>query len=116
METELILSFDTESTADGNIDVEDLQRHLELVAPAVRTEQCRSDADAQDLGATLVLILGTPAIIAFAKGVADWLRMREKTSLVIRDRKGNTIVELKDARSTDVRALLEGKLGDVIGR
>ena len=118
MTTELLLSFETDNLALANENADALAQHLQMAAPTVTTERRRSDPNAQDFGATLVLILGTPAIAALAKGVADWLRMNQDANakLVIRDKQGHAIVEIDNVRSGDVRALLEGRLGEAVGR
>jgi hypothetical protein len=118
MPAELLITFETTDLALANENAEALAQHLGMTAPMVRTEIRRSDPNAQDLGASLVLVLGAPAIVALAKGIADWLRMQQlpQSKLVIRDREGIAIVEIDNARSCDIRALLEGKLGEAIGR
>lgn len=113
---EIIINFDGTTASEGNILVDNLKLHLAQVAPHVSGERRRNDGTAQDMGATLVLLLGAPAVVAIAKGIADWIRMRPQSMLTIRDKAGNVIVEIKDAKSSDLRALLEGKLGDVVGR
>ncbi len=118
MATELMLTFETETAAQANQYAADLAQHLKAAAPAVDARQRRTDPNAQDFGASIVLILGAPAVVALAKGIADWLRMSQtaKSKLVIRDKNRNTVIEIDNARSSDLRALLEGKLGDAVGR
>jgi hypothetical protein len=113
---EIIVCFDGTTAAEGNVLADNLKRHLGQVAPHVSGKRRRNDGNAQDMGATLVLLLGAPAVVALAKGIADWIRMRPQARLTIRDKAGNVILEIKDAKSSDVRALLEGKLSDVVGR
>jgi hypothetical protein len=60
----------------------DLRLELLDVSPDISVSIVKDDATNQDLGATIVLILGTPAIIAVANGIAAYLkRDRAKISI-----------------------------------
>ncbi|GIH02460.1 hypothetical protein Rhe02_05270 [Rhizocola hellebori] len=50
---------------------------------ALQIEQVRANADTQDLGATLVILLGTPALVAVARGVERWIARRNSSSVII---------------------------------
>jgi hypothetical protein len=115
--TEFSLSIEGVNVAQANSDVQSLEKQINLAAPAVDTKVVRSDPNAQDFGATLVLVLGTPAIIALAKGIADWLKARATgtTSLKLHDKDGNLILEVDAATSSDVRVLVEGALKEHLG-
>jgi hypothetical protein len=41
----------------------------------------RNDRHAQDFGATLMLILGTPAAAAVVTAVGNWLKLRQSASI-----------------------------------
>jgi len=115
--TELLISFPDEPLSDAGTNVADLKDHLAMVAPAVEADQRRTDGSTQDMGATLAIVLGAPAVIALAKGIADWLKMRaSRPKLVIRNAEGKTILELDNMPSDDVRAILESKIGEAVGR
>jgi hypothetical protein len=43
----------------------------------------RDDPSTQDFGSTLVLVLGTPAVVAAATAIGNWLQLRAKASLTI---------------------------------
>ena len=52
-----------------------------------------------------------------AKGIADWIRMQgKKPGLVISNSEGKEILRIDDMSSGDLRALLEGKIGDTVGQ
>lgn len=117
MATELLISFPDEALSDAGANVVDLKEHLAMVAPAVQTDQRRTDPNSQDMGATLAIVLGAPAVVSLAKGIADWLKMRaSKPRITVRNSEGQIILELENISSADVRPLLEGKIGDAVGR
>jgi hypothetical protein len=118
MGTELLISFSAVSLNEAGSDAEDLKRHLEMVAPGVEVEQRRADSRAQDMGAILAIILAGPAVVAVSKGIADWIRMqgKKKPGLVISNSEGKEILRIDDMSSGDLRALLEGKIGDTVGQ
>jgi hypothetical protein len=117
MGTELLISFSDVSLDEAGSNAEDLKRHLEMVAPGVEAEQRRTDSRAQDMGAILAIILAGPAVVAVANGIADWIRMQgKKPGLVISNSEGKEILRIDDISRGDLRALLQGKIGDTVGR
>lgn len=117
MATELVISFPDEPPSTAGENITDLKKHLQMVAPEVEASQERTDTNSQDMGTTLAIILAAPAVVSLAKGIADWLAMRgSKPKVTIRDSKGNTILELDNMPSRDVRILLEGKIGEAVGQ
>jgi hypothetical protein len=68
------IRFEEPSVAEAGNKAEGLRRDLLEVSPDVRLKIEQEDPSNQDFGATLVLILGAPAAVAVAKGVADYLR------------------------------------------
>jgi hypothetical protein len=117
MGTELLISFSDVTLDEAGSNAEDLKRHLEMVAPAVQAEQRRTDNHAQDMGATLAVILAGPAVVALARGIADWIRMQaKKPGLVIKNSQGKEILRINDMSASDLRALLESKIGDAVGQ
>jgi uncharacterized membrane protein len=104
----LTLVFEEASLADANRYAAELAERLrEADAPMVVTET-RADPTAQDFGATLAILLGTPAVIALAKGVAAWLRMRPEAKVTLKDKDGTIIAS--GLTSADARAIIERKL------
>lgn len=114
--TQLTIEIEGSSVAKATSDAQSLENQINLVAPLVSTKLVRSDPSAQDFGSSLVLVLGTPAVIALAKGIADWLKTRATgtTSLKLYDKTG-LVLEISSATSGDVRALVEGKLKELVG-
>jgi hypothetical protein len=107
MTQEVTLSFEDASLAEANRYAAELAERLRDADVAV-TER-RADPNAQDFGATLAILLGTPAVIALAKGVADWLRMRPEAKVTLKDSHGTIIAS--GLTSADARAIIERKLG-----
>lgn len=67
------IRFKESSIAEAGKRAEGLRQDLAGVADvSAKIEQ--EDPTNQDFGATLVLILGAPAAVAVAKGIADYLR------------------------------------------
>ena len=59
----------------------------------------RTEKDSQDFGATLVLVLGTAAATAVAKGIQSWLASRTGTSIEITDAHSGIVATNIDAKS-----------------
>jgi hypothetical protein len=77
-----------------------LRTDLLDVSPDVKLDIEKDDPTNQDFGATLVIVLGTPAVIAIANGIANYLS---------RDRAKITI-------ETNGRVVAEGISGDDAAR
>ena len=106
---ELTLAFEGASLAETNRFAAELAERLRDADSPIGVREARADALAQDFGATLVLVLGTPAVLALAKGVADWLRMRPQAKLTLKGKDGTIIAS--GLTSADARAIIEKRLG-----
>ena len=116
MTTEFTIGFVDANSADAGTYAADLKDHLAMVAPDVQARQLRTDPHAMDMGATLGIVLAAPAIVALAKGIADWLKMRGSKPKLVIYRDGKKLIELDNMPGDDVFELLEGKLGEVVGK
>lgn len=105
---ELVLSFDGVSVADANRFASELAEVLRDADEPIEVTQTRDDPDSQDFGATLVLVLGSGAVVALAKGVAKFLVTKPEGSVTIRHKGGEIIA--KGLTSRDARAVIENKL------
>ena len=83
-ENEFLIRFEELSSAEAGVQAQILKEYLLDAAPDVSARVERTERDNMDLGATLILVLGTPAILAIAKGIA---------AFVARERKGKLIIE-----------------------
>ena len=74
-----IITFDDVSAADANRYAEELRQALLDASPDVEVHRRRDDPRTQDFGATLVLLLGTPAAVTVARAIGNWLALRRGT-------------------------------------
>jgi hypothetical protein len=102
---QLVLRFENLSAREAALAAQDLQNVLTEAAPGIEVAIQRDRAEAQDLGATLVLVLGTPAIIAVAKGIAGFIGKRG-------ERSGTLVIERKGPDGRVERVVFEGASAD----
>ena len=62
---------------------EELREVLLDATTEIDVQRQRENPLAQDLGASLVLIMGTPAVVAVVQAIGDWLQKRRSASLMI---------------------------------
>jgi hypothetical protein len=84
--------------------VKELRNALLDAAPDIEVEQVRADDRTLDFGNTLILILGTPAIVAVTKAIGDWLKLRSNAIIDI-DKDGH--VHAENITSKDALRLAE---------
>jgi hypothetical protein len=108
MPTELIVRFPEVSFAEANVSASSLRDHLMMVDPDVEITQRRDSQDTMDLGTTLALVFGAPAVVVLAKGVADWLRRYRGAKVTILRADGSIVLEnvTADVSRTAVEAAL----------
>lgn len=78
-----IVTFHGISSADANRYAEELRNALLDATSEITVQRRRVDPQTQDFGSTLILILGTPAVVATAAAVGNWLKLRTSASLTI---------------------------------
>lgn len=100
---QFIIKFQDLSLAEANILAESLRDTILDSHPGVSVERRRDDQSSQDFGATLVLLLGAPAVIAVAKGIEQWLKRHQSARLrfelpngtiLAENLTGNQVIEL----------------------
>ena len=101
-EQRFVIRFPQADAADANIYARDLADFLKTEIAAdkgLRAEPERSNRQAQDFGATLVLILGTAAATAIAKGIQAWLKGHTGARMEIVTDKGKLLVSNVESKS-----------------
>jgi hypothetical protein len=84
----------------------------DLREPTLRIQRTKSNSRTQDMGATLVLVLGGPAVVAVAQGLADWLRRRHADASIEIEVDGARVAVRGDAvAGVDVEALANVMMG-----
>jgi hypothetical protein len=86
-EKEFVIRFEGLSAAEAGEKAELLVEALRSVAPGVQADLMKTDAEAMDMGATVILLLSAPAIVAIAKGIARF---------IARERPGKLFIETPD--------------------
>jgi hypothetical protein len=111
---ELQIQFEGMSRAEANQAARSLADALGDAHADVEVTVAKDRQDTQDFGTTLVLALGTPAALAIAKGIADWLRRRPANTgdVVILEMGGGRVVARgKPASQLDVAATAKALAG-----
>ena len=78
-----VIRFEDLSPAEAGVQAAALREALLDASPDVQVDLNKADGETMDFGATLVLLLGTPAILAIAKGIAAYLARQRAGELVI---------------------------------
>jgi hypothetical protein len=107
---ELTLSFAGATADEGNRYASDLEAFLRDVDPSVQLERRRERSDSQDFGSTLVLVLGTTAVSALARGLAVWLQRNAGARIAVKNANGELVAEGLDSKDVAriVQALSSG--------
>jgi len=63
---------------------DELQEYIAANSPGTKFSRKRTDRDAQDIGTILIILMGSKVGIELAKGLADWLRQRNTSKIVMK--------------------------------
>ena len=96
------------SAADAAAAAEGLRNALLDASPNVKVDLHKADPTAMDFGATLVVALGTPAILAIAKGISLFLQRERAGTLVIK-RGGDVVFKGNSSDAAKIAASLGPK-------
>ena len=86
-----IIKFDNASDAEANRYASELRDMLLDAASDVEVDRRRDNPDTQDFGATLVLVLGAPAIVAIATALGNWLTLHRRAGITIKTANGEIV-------------------------
>lgn len=78
-----LLSFEGASAADANRYADELREALLEATADIEVQRQREYPLAQDLGATLALIMGTTGFVAAVNAIGNWLQKRRSATLTI---------------------------------
>jgi hypothetical protein len=93
------IRFENVSAAEASQKASQLRAILLDLSPDASAEVIKDNQSTQDFGTVLVLVLGTPAVVIIAKGIADYLS-RVGGTITIEDKNGKVIakgIQSKDA-------------------
>ena len=99
------IRFDGIEAADAGLAAESLRQSLQMIGAEIKVRRVRTDADTMDFGTALEIVLGAPAILELAKGIAAWLARSHSSKITIIGPNGTTIVE--NLRARDASGLAE---------
>ena len=85
------ITFDNGSVADANRWASELKEYVLEATSDAKVEQQRDNQYSLDLGTTLVLVFGTPAVLAVAGALGKWLTLRRQAGITIKTPKGEII-------------------------
>ena len=101
--TRFELRFEGQSVAEANELALELQSEIRAAHEEAAATIAKDDPSTQDFGATLVVVLGTPAVAVIAKAIADYIQ-RRGVSVVITPEGG---AEIKNVRSADLASIVK---------
>jgi hypothetical protein len=90
---QFVIRFQDTSLAEANVLAESLRDAILDSHPDVSVKTQRDDPSLQDFGATLVLLLGAPAVVVVAKGIEQWLKRHQSASVRIEGPDGIIVAE-----------------------
>ena len=80
---DVTISFEGCSMADANRYASSLMDDISAAADDVAIRKARPDSNTQDLGSTLILVLGTASVNAIAAGISSWIARHSGARLKI---------------------------------
>lgn len=100
-----LLSFEGVSKDEANRYAAELREVLLNATTEIAVQRQQENPLAQDLGATLVLIMGTPALVAAVNAISNWLQKRHSAKLSIITAEKKVVAE--NLTNKDAAHLLE---------
>jgi hypothetical protein len=107
-----VISIAGLSAGESDAAADDLESRLKGLKEAEEVTRVRDSKSHQDFGVSIAIVLGAPAAVAIAKGIADWLRARENGEIIIKTPEGSIVARGHAAQKLDVAkvtAVLRGE-------
>lgn len=103
----IIITFPDVTLDTRNVLADSLADDLRGIHRSVEVKRQKERPDTMDLGATLVLVLGTAAVTEIAKGIGQWIARHKtevrlsigKTELTVSDADPEAVAEIVKALS-----------------
>jgi|JI10StandDraft_1071094.scaffolds.fasta_scaffold955305_1 hypothetical protein len=95
------IRFEDVPVSEANVKAEELRDAILDASHEVEVNISKDNKATMDFGSTLVLLLGAPAAVAVAKGIADYLRRAGGTVTISAD--GS--IETKNISGNDVASI-----------
>lgn len=106
-----LITFDDVSPADANRYADELRTALLDATPDITIQRRRDDPRAQDFGATLVLLLGTPTAVALAKTITtvigNWLQLRQGQGVSVTVKIADRQISIKNMTGEQATQLVQ---------
>jgi hypothetical protein len=100
--------FPTASAASANVLSASLEEAVRVDRGCSRAEAAakrrRLESEAQDFGASVVLIFGAPAVMALAKALHAWLVRNSGVTITLRTPSGEALAENLDSKDAAATA------------
>jgi Effector Associated Constant Component 1 len=109
-EQAFVIKFPDTSRDLANSYAEELQLELKEADNSATVQRPKDQKNAMDFGATLVLILGTGAVTALAKGLSSWIARNSGVRLVIETPDGKVLADHLDSKNaSEIAASVFGR-------
>jgi hypothetical protein len=107
--THYLIRFDGLESADA---AAQRRRTLQDIDPTIQAKREQTDEDRMNFGASLAVILATPAIITRARGISKWLARTPTSKLTVIDPYGKTILDISARQAAGLAKKLRARHGE----
>jgi hypothetical protein len=104
-----LIRFDGLESADA---AAQRRRTLQDIDPTIQAKREQTDEDRMDFGASLAVILATPAIITRARGISKWLARTPTSKLTVIGPYGKTILDISARQAAGLAKKLRARHGE----
>jgi len=92
MNTEIRITFPDVTESDANKLALQLKQYL-LSSELIESKIVNESIDTMDFGSTLAIVLGSGSLISIAKGISNWLSLKQNKKITIKWSHGQIIGE-----------------------